>query len=68
MKVLKLIAVVGLACLLAQPGVADVRKSGLTGAAFLKSAWGLGRSRSARPIRPWPATSTSYFGTQPARP
>ncbi|MYA24558.1 MAG: UPF0164 family protein, partial [Gemmatimonadetes bacterium] len=44
MKVLKLIAVIGLAISLAQPGVADVRKSGLTGAAFLKIGVG------ARPV------------------
>ena len=44
MKVLKLITVLGLALLLAQPGVADVRKSGLTGAAFLKVGVG------ARPV------------------
>ena len=53
MKVLKLIAMVGLACLLAQPTVADVRKSGLTGAAFLKIGVGARAGpRSARPIRP----------------
>lgn len=44
MKALKLIAGLGLALLLAQPGVADVRKSGLTGAAFLKIGVG------ARPV------------------
>jgi len=44
MKALKIIAVLGLGLLLAQPAQADVRKSGLTGAAFLKIGVG------ARPV------------------
>ena len=44
MKALKIIAVLGLGLLLAQPAQAGVRKSGLTGAAFLKIGVG------ARPV------------------
>ena len=67
MKMLKLIAVLGLGLSLAQPGVADVRKSGLTRAAFLKIGVGARPVALGSAIRPWPATSISYSGTQPVQ-